>query len=49
MPFEMKQMVYTADRNREILDMGEYKGFTYAIISLGWHPCAYVPDLLSAL
>ena len=42
MHFEMKQMVYTADRNREILDMGEYKGFTYAIISLGWHPCAYV-------
>ena len=38
----MKQMVYTADRNREIVDMGEYKGFTYAIISLGWHPCAYV-------
>ena len=42
MHFEMKQMVYTADRKREVLDMGEYKGFTYAIISLGWHPCAYV-------
>ena len=38
----MKQMVYTAERNREVLDMGEYEGFTYAIISLGWHPCAYV-------
>lgn len=40
----MKEMVYTANRISppDILDAGEYKGYEYAILNLGYHPCAYV-------
>ena len=38
----MKEMKYSSSYKEELLDNGEYKGFKYYIISLGWHPCAYV-------
>ena len=38
----MKEMKYSSSYKEELLDSGEYKGFKYYIISLGWHPCAYV-------
>jgi hypothetical protein len=40
----MKDMIYTArriDPPERIAD-GEYKGFTYYVLSLGTHPCAYI-------
>ena len=39
----MVEMEYRSDRkNRNILDMGEYKGYRYYVMNLGTHPCAYV-------
>jgi hypothetical protein len=40
----MKEMIYSADRLNPPLRIaeGEYKGFTYYVLSLGTHPCAYV-------
>lgn len=40
----MKEMVYMERRqqNYTMLDEDIYKGFHYAIVSLGSHPCAYV-------
>ena len=43
----MKEMVYKnhIENGQEIIDMldeGVYKGFHYAIVSYGIHPCAYV-------
>lgn len=42
----MKEMVYGAIRENEILYSGEYKGFDIAIVNRGTHPCAYIrmPD-----
>lgn len=42
----MKEMVYRKPSSTEILDQGEHKGFKYAILSLGTHPCAYVENKL---
>lgn len=38
----MKEMIYQADRKVELLDTGEYNGFTYYILNLGTHPTAYI-------
>lgn len=38
----MKEMKYSSSYKEELLDSGEYKGYKYYIISLGWHPCAYI-------
>lgn len=43
----MKEMVYKnyMENGQEVIDMldeGIYKGFHYAIVSYGTHPCAYV-------
>lgn len=38
----MKEMVYMNKSIAEILDNGTYKGYEYAIVSRGFHPCAYV-------
>ena len=40
----MREMVYTAKRLKlpERIAEGAYKGFTYYVLSLGTHPCAYV-------
>ncbi len=40
----MKQMVYQSDRKCEVLHSGEYKGYKFAILSLGIHPTAYVEN-----
>ena len=39
---EMKEMVYSADRFKEVLHSGEYKGYKFCVMSLGTHPTAYV-------
>ena len=43
---ELKPMIYTSERKREILAHDTYKDYEFAIISLGTHPCAYIgiPD-----
>lgn len=38
----MKQMIYTFERDNEILDVGTIDGYDYVIMSYGTHPCAYV-------
>ena len=40
----MKEMIYSANRLNppERIAEGEYKGFTYYVLNLGTHPCAYV-------
>ena len=38
----MKEMQYQKIRYTTILDKGDYKGFNYAIVSYGTHPCCYV-------
>ena len=38
----MKQMKYTKEFRLYILDKGNYKGYDYAIVSFGTHPCSYV-------
>lgn len=39
----MKEMQYQKTRHTTtILDKGDYKGFNYAIVSYGTHPCCYV-------
>lgn len=41
----MKKMVYQAERvGVEVLHNGEYKGYKFAILSLGTHPTAYVEN-----
>lgn len=35
-------MVYSEKRKIEVLDTGEYLGYTYYIMNLGTHPTAYV-------
>lgn len=39
-----KEMIYQPNRLEppEILAIGTHKGFTYYVLSLGTHPCAYV-------
>lgn len=39
---EIKPMVYKMAHTSEILAHDTYKGYEFAIISLGTHPCAYV-------
>lgn len=39
---EIKPMIYKTERKREILAHDAYKGYEFAIISLGTHPCAYI-------
>lgn len=39
---EIKPMIYKWQREAEILAHDTYKGYEFAIISLGTHPCAYV-------
>lgn len=39
---EIKQMIYTSERKKEILISDSYKGFEYKVISYGTHPCCYV-------
>lgn len=41
---EMKEMVYQKDRQIEVLYNGEYKGYKFAILNLGFHPTAYVEN-----
>lgn len=40
----MREMVYTAKRLEppERIAEGKYKGFTYYVLNLGTHPCAYI-------
>lgn len=38
----MKEMVYSANRIKEVLHSGEYKGYKFCILNLGTHPTAYV-------
>lgn len=40
----MKEMVYSAQRIEPPLKLadGEYNGFTYYVLNLGTHPCAYI-------
>ena len=38
----MKEMIYTELTERLFLDSGEYKGYSFWIVSYGTHPCAYV-------
>jgi len=38
----MKEMVYTSERKREVLDTGYFHGFFYYILNLGTHPTAYI-------
>ena len=38
----MKEMVYSANRTKEVLHSGEYKGYKFCILSFGTHPTAYV-------
>lgn len=38
----MKEMVYMNKSIAEILDSSTYKGYEYAIVSRGFHPCAYL-------
>ncbi len=38
----MKEMVYQNRSITELLDSGTYNGYEYAIVSRGFHPCAYV-------
>ena len=38
----MKEMVYSAERKKEVLYSGEYLGHKFAILNLGTHPTAYV-------
>lgn len=38
----MKEMVYSLERKREVLDEGVIDGFHYIILNMGWHPTAYV-------
>ena len=40
----MKEMVYKKERNIEVLDSGVYRGYKYAILSIGIYPCAYVQN-----
>lgn len=40
----MKQMIYKENRKTELLDSGVYRGYKYAIVSNGTHPCAYVEN-----
>jgi hypothetical protein len=47
----MKEMIYSAHRLNppERIAEGEYKGFTYYVLTLGTHPCAYVDVTDTAL
>lgn len=38
----MEQMNYTKERLCRVLHKGEFKGFKFAIVSYGTHPCCYV-------
>lgn len=38
----MKEMIYKNTREVERLHTTKYKGYRYAILSMGYHPCAYV-------
>lgn len=38
----MKQMDYTKESLCKVLHKGEFKGFKFAIVSYGTHPCCYV-------
>ncbi|MDE5860857.1 MAG: hypothetical protein K2H28_01535 [Ruminococcus sp.] len=38
----MKEMIYKNESVAKLLDNGIYKGYEYAIVSRGFHPCAYV-------
>lgn len=38
----MKDMIYKKEHEKDVLHKGNYKGFDFAIISYGTHPCAYV-------
>jgi len=38
----MKEMIYQIERKIELLDTGDIDRFTYYVLSLGTHPCAYV-------
>jgi hypothetical protein len=38
----VKEMEYTPKQVRILLDRGNYKGFNYYILNLGYHPTAYI-------
>ena len=38
----MIEMKYTSEHYVKILDKGSYKGFDYAVVSYGTHPCSYI-------
>ena len=38
----MEEMIYGKDSKCEILHRGQYKGYSFLILSYGTHPCAYV-------
>ena len=40
--FNMKEMHYTTEQIFNPLYIGLYKGFRYAVVSYGHHPCCYV-------
>ena len=39
---DVKEMVYTHDRKRDVLAHGNYLGIDYIIKSYGTHPCSYI-------
>lgn len=43
----MKQMEYSTSQKYEVLHSGEYKGFKFYILNLGFHPTAYIEDKLN--
>lgn len=38
----MKEMVYKKQRELVLLEYNNYKGYNYAVVSQGTHPCGYV-------
>ena len=42
MTLAIKEMIYSSTRKREVLARGAHKGYEYAVVSYGHHPCAYV-------
>lgn len=38
----MKQIIYSCQRNFEIIEKSFYKGFGYCIVNYGTYPCCYV-------
>lgn len=42
----MKEIIYSIERKKEVVDEGVYKGVKYTILNLGMHPAAYVENIV---